>query len=153
MTMPSIAIRCKHQAMQSAIFMLTIVFLRSVGGAAQSPPLGQVAEVQASETSEIRRILAEQQQQIDDQRREIDESKQRLNETRTIAETTSDKVAAFEQQAPAAARIEQRLEQVELAEQRDPGLPSAVVASGDSPGFNQEFPALILRSSSEARRG
>lgn len=135
MATPSIAIRCKHQAMRSAILLLTIVFLLPVGSAAPSVlPLGQAAAAQATEITEIRRILAEQQRQIDDQRREIDELKQSLNDTRTMALTTRNKVVAFEQQAPAAALIEPRLEQVERAGQRDPGLPSEVVAAGDFPG-------------------
>ena len=134
MTMLSLAVRYKGQAVQNAIVLTAIVLCSTVAGAAQSGPPDHPAPVQTPEMVEIRRILAEQQRQIDAQRREIDELKQRLQDTRTVALTTSSQVVATGEQLPAPASLEQRVEPIERAEQRDPGLPAEVAAAGDFPG-------------------
>lgn len=135
MTMLSIAGRCKGNAVQRATVVMIVALCGTVAGAAQSTPApNPPPPVQTPELAEIRRILAEQQRQIDAQRREIDELTQRLNDARMVALTTSNQVAALERQVPAATSIEHRLEQIERAGQQDPGLPSAVVTAADFPG-------------------
>ena len=104
-----------------AILHATLVVIFALGttltGAAQSAPEADPSmPVQTSELVEIRRLLAEQQRQIDAQRRLIDELTQRLDESRTAAPASSHPAAAVAQ-----------------ADQRDPGLPSAVTA-GEFPG-------------------
>ena len=114
-----------------------LLLLASAAAAQPPAPARESAaasQAQSAEIAELRKLLAEQQEQIDAQRKELEALEQRLEDTQAVALEASNQLAAIEATVPTTASIEERLAQIEEATQRIPDLPAEVVSAGDFPG-------------------